>query len=141
MEILKRIFSASDSAASIAASAASASAALVSANNASTSSMISTSDTATDNIAIPVAISVTFKNTKLVTTLTQLGTFTLANGVDGQIKKLVLFTKGGAVTAIVTPANLQGGTIITFTNVGDSIELLFLGTKWFPIGTSTAVVS
>jgi hypothetical protein len=71
-----------------------------------------------------------------VTRLTSTGAgtaYTLADGVEGQIKTLIHVTDGG--TAVITPANFGGATsaTITLTNAGDSITLLFTAGAWWGI--------
>lgn len=57
---------------------------------------------------------------------------TLADGVKGQLKKIIMTVDGGDGT--LTPTNLASGTTITFSNVGDCAELYFDGTDWVAIG-------
>jgi hypothetical protein len=64
---------------------------------------------------------------------------TLADGVLGQLKKIELVVDGGDGT--LTPANLAGGTTITFANVNEWVLLYFDGTDWVVIenhGTTVA---
>lgn len=58
-------------------------------------------------------------------------TFTLANGTVGQIMTIAMLSSTG--TATITPANLAGGTSVTFNAAGDSVVLQFIGTKWYVI--------
>jgi hypothetical protein len=59
-------------------------------------------------------------------------TATLADGaVKGQLKKIQLIVDGG--DCVLTPANLAGGTIITFADAGDFCVLVFDGTDWVAI--------
>ena len=69
----------------------------------------------------PVALSLNTAHTAIVTTGAQ--AFTLANGVDGQIKTISMVTDGGDAT--LTPATLNGGTTITFGDVGDGVVLIY----------------
>lgn len=60
-------------------------------------------------------------------------THTLADGVAiGQMKKIVGV---GALTgnAVITPANLAGGTTITLSVIGDTVELIYDGTEWYVV--------
>lgn len=70
-----------------------------------------------------------------LTTISNSGntTHTLANGVViGQVKKIVgVGTLTG--TAVITPANLANGTAITLSVIGDTVELIFDGTKWYVV--------
>jgi hypothetical protein len=47
----------------------------------------------------------------------------------------------GADTGILTPANLGSGTTITFNDVGDSVQLQYIGTNWWVISAFGAVVA
>lgn len=54
---------------------------------------------------------------------------TLANGTQvGQLKKIQLIVDAGDL--VLTPANLSGGTTITFADVGDYALLVWNGTDW-----------
>lgn len=76
--------------------------------------------------------------TSSVTHITTTGAdaLTLADGVSGQRKYIVMIADGGAGT--LTPTNLGNGTTITFDDVGDSADLLFTNGAWhFMGGTAT----
>lgn len=79
--------------------------------------------------------------TTLVTTIASAGAIalTLADGAAGQIKVISMITDGGDAT--LTPTNMQGGTTITFNDVGDTVTLVFVGTKWAIIGNTGATVA
>jgi hypothetical protein len=79
--------------------------------------------------------------TNLVTTIASGGAIalTLADGAAGQLKVISMITDGGDAT--LTPTNLQGGTTITFNDVGDTVTLLFVGTKWAIIANTGATVA
>jgi hypothetical protein len=82
------------------------------------------------------AVSLLTKETRVVTTGSA-AALTLANGVEGQEKFLVMTTDGGG-DATLTPANLINGSTITFNDVGDSAFLRFIGGEWcFMGGTAT----
>ena len=67
-------------------------------------------------------------------------TFTLANGVEGQITVCVM--KSATGTATITPATFLGGTSITFNAAGDSVMLRFQDTLgWSIIGGNSYGVS
>lgn len=53
---------------------------------------------------------------------------TLADGVEGQEKWILMTTDGGDGT--LTPSNLFAYTTITFNDVGDSVMLRFSGSSW-----------
>ena len=76
--------------------------------------------------------------TSAVTHVTTTGAdaLTLADGVSGQRKYIVMVTDGGDGT--LTPTSLANGSTITFDDVGDSADLLFTNSAWhFMGGTAT----
>ena len=80
--------------------------------------------------------------TSPVTAFTSTGgaqALTLADGVVGQIKKIVHIVDGGS--GVLTPTNLAGGSTITFTNVAESATLQFLGTEWYVLALQGAVLA
>lgn len=83
------------------------------------------------------AVALTTLTTAWTTTAADAGT--LANGSNGQFKTIVMVAHGGDGT--LTPANLAGGTTITFNAVGDSVLLQFLSTDWFVISNNGCVVA
>lgn len=90
-----------------------------------------------DTLTGPGAVSVVTLVTELVTTGAD--ALTLADGVNGQRKTIVMNTDGGDGT--LTPANFGSGTTITFGDVGDAVDLLFTGGKWYVTGLFGAVVA
>jgi hypothetical protein len=74
-------------------------------------------------------------------------TATLADGVNGQTKTLIMTSDGGNMVVTVDsagwkentgdPAQPQSGTI-TFNTVGQSCQLQFLNAKWYCIGNNGA---
>ncbi len=93
------------------------------------------------NISGAGAISVATYYTAITTTGTD--ALTLANGTEpGQTKKLMMTVDGGDGT--LTPANLAGGTTITFSVVGDVAELTWDGTNWTAVAlynTATGLIT
>lgn len=70
-------------------------------------------------------------------TTTSTDAWTLADGaVKGQLKKIQLIVDGGDAT--LTPANLSGGTNITFADAGDYVILCFDGTNWVAVELGNA---
>ena len=63
--------------------------------------------------------------------------FSLADGVEGQIKIISMKTDGG--DGIVTPANFVNGTTITFNDVEDTVTLLYQSTGWVALARQNAV--
>lgn len=64
---------------------------------------------------------------------------TLADGEQGLCKYLVMVVSAGAAT--LTPANLSGGTTVTFNNVGDSAKLTFVNGAWTVESLNGAVLA
>ena len=62
--------------------------------------------------------------------------YTLADGIEGQIKILVMKVDGGNAT--ITPDNLVGFTSIRFNNVHDNVQLLYGSTGWNIIALQNA---
>ena len=65
--------------------------------------------------------------------------FSLADGVEGQLKILSMKTDGGS--GIVTPDNFVNGTRITFDDVQDTIVLMYQSTGWVVLARQNALVS
>jgi len=65
--------------------------------------------------------------------------FTLSDGVQGQIKIIVMESDGG-YDATVTPTNLAGASNITFNDVGDAVMLVFITSQWFIISNNGCTV-
>lgn len=75
-----------------------------------------------------------------ITTTSGAGTFTFADGVQGQIKIIVMEGDGG-YDATVTPSNLAGSTTITFTDVGNSVMLVFVTSQWYIVSNNGCTVA
>lgn len=91
-----------------------------------------------DTITQDGAISLTTKMTYIDTISEGEGTHTLADGVVGQEKFIILQGKI-MQDGIVTPANLWNGTTITFNTNGETIHLIFMSGKWAVVGGTAAV--
>ncbi len=65
--------------------------------------------------------------------------FSLADGVEGQLKIISMVTDGG--TGVVTPANFVNGTTITFDDVEDTIVLMYQSTGWVVLARQNSLVS
>jgi hypothetical protein len=76
-----------------------------------------------------------------VTYITTTGSATLSfgDGVQGQEKTLTMITDGG--DAVLTPSSTAGFTTITFNDVGDTVRLIFLNTKWRILSNYGATVA
>ena len=81
------------------------------------------------NITGPGAISVTTGVTLITTTGAD--AYTLADGVEGQVKIISMVVDGGNAT--VTPDNFVNGTKMTFNSNSDTIILLYQSTGWVVI--------
>lgn len=69
---------------------------------------------------------------------------TLADGVAGQVKTIIMTLDGGAAT--LTPSNLgayNAGAVTTvvFDDIGDQWTGIFLSGSWYTLGTPIATVS
>lgn len=63
----------------------------------------------------------------------------LADGTNGQIKIITMIADGG--NSVVTPANANGFSTITFADVGDTATLIFTGNKWNIISSHSVTVA
>lgn len=63
----------------------------------------------------------------------------LADGTNGQIKILTMIADGG--DSVVTPANANGFTTVTFADVGDTATLIFTGSKWNVVASHGVTVA
>jgi len=83
----------------------------------------------------PGAVNVTMAVTELTTTDVA-EALTLANGTAGQFKYIVHTVDGGS--AVLTPTTAIGFSTITFTDVGDSVTLVYTATGWACVGVKGA---
>ena len=79
-------------------------------------------DNATGGGAISLTTGVTF----ITTTGTE--AYSLADGVEGQLKIIIMKVDGGNAT--ITPDNLVGFTAVRFTDVNNSVMFLYGSTGW-----------
>ena len=80
--------------------------------------------------------------TTAVTCITTTGAsqaLTLANGSVGQFKTIVHTVDGGS--AVLTPTTAIGFTTVTFTNVGDSVQLYYSSTGWAVVGSKGVTIA
>ena len=63
----------------------------------------------------------------------------LADGTNGQIKIITMITDGG--NSVVTPANANGFSTVTFADVGDTATLIFTGNKWNIISSHSVTIA
>lgn len=67
--------------------------------------------------------------------------FTLADGTTvGQQKSIKMVVDGGG-DAVITPANLAGGTTITMQDSGDYVLLVWSGTEWVVVDNGGAIIA
>lgn len=94
------------------------------------------SGTATDTLvdASPAAIPLTTDISLIALTGASDVAFTLAAGVAGQVKTLVLSSKAGVGNAVITPAALHGYTSVTLREAGTSVTFRYEGSEWAIIG-------
>ena len=64
---------------------------------------------------------------------------TLANGSVGEIKVIAHAVDGGS--AVLTPTTAIGFTTITFTNVGDSVLLVYTSAGWAIVGSRGVTIA
>ena len=79
-----------------------------------------------ENITGGGALSTTTGISLISTTGTE--AYTLADGIEGQIKIIVMKVDGGNAT--ITPDNLVGFTAVRFTDVNNSVMFLYGSTGW-----------
>lgn len=93
----------------------------------------------TDTRNGPGAVSVTATTTK-VTTTGVLDALSLADGVDGQVKRIVHDVDGGSF--VLTPTTKTGWSTFTSTVVGETISLQFVTTRgWMVIGSYLGTIA
>ena len=90
---------------------------------------------AVQTLSGPGAVDITSQITHIVTTGAD--ALTLADGLEGQHKTIIMKTDGGDGT--LTPSNLGNGTTITFNDVGDSANLIFTNAAWHFMGGSATL--
>lgn len=86
------------------------------------------------------AVSITDAGTGVHTATVQKNFFMLADGAEGQRKIIKLKTDGGT-DALVLPANLREGTLITAGDANDAMELQFTDGKWQLVANLGVAVS
>ena len=89
------------------------------------------------NISGPGAVDLTSTATFLTTTGTD--AYTLADGVEGQLKIITMKVNGGVGT--VTPNRFVNGTNIVFNNVEDTVTLIYQSTGWVLLARQNATVT
>jgi len=80
--------------------------------------------------------------TDMMTSLTTTGAsqaLTLANGTVGQIKIITHTVDGGS--AVLTPTTKIGFSTVTFTNVGDTVMMIYTAAGWAIIGSRGVTIA
>jgi hypothetical protein len=80
--------------------------------------------------------------TDMLTSLTTTGAsqaLTLANGTVGQMKVIVHVVDGGS--AVLTPTTKIGFSTITFTSVGDAVDMIYTSAGWAVIGSRGVTIA
>ena len=91
-----------------------------------------------------IAASISTLNTEVTTNGdSDLDNVTLANGISGQIKNIYCVAEGNAAdTWKITPANMLGGTQITFAGVGEGCTLIYADNEgWVVIANNGGTIS
>lgn len=86
-----------------------------------------------------VAVSLATENTILSLTQAVDQDLTLADGEEFQNKCILMTLKSGAGNAVLTPANLAGGTTITYDTDKDYSILKFMDGEWYQVAGSATV--
>ena len=68
------------------------------------------------------------------------GTLTIAAGSTGQLKIIVMTSNTGGNTLTLDDSDL-GHDTVTFNEAGDTATLIYIGSKWWVIGGTAAVVN
>ena len=84
------------------------------------------------------AVDVTNAFTSLTTTGASQA-LTLANATVGEIKVIVHTVDGGS--AVLTPTTKIGFSTVTFTNVGDSVMMIYTAAGWAIIGSRGVTIA
>ena len=95
------------------------------------------SNNSVQQISGPGAISLATPITEITTTGTD--AYTLANGVIGQTKIIIMKVDGGDAT--ITPTTFATGTTITMNDVNDNITLLYAANGWVNTANQGSVIA
>ena len=114
---------------------------LVTLNNAQGSVVVGTAD-GTGTGIIPITTLVSYLSAGVSAAAND--EFSLADGVTGQIKILILTAVANSATAKIQPTNMDwpsGHDSIQLNDVGETVMLIFHGTKWYQLGAHTGTVT
>ena len=87
-------------------------------------------------LSSPGAISIV-TNVTTITSPSANGALTIADGVNGQFKTIIMVSNSGSRTLSITD-NI-GHSSIVFNGAGDTATLMFQGTLWYFIGGTATV--
>ena len=92
-----------------------------------------------EDVADAAAIDLTVATSYFTTSGAE--TATLAAGANGQIKHLCMAGDGGDMVVTVTNAGWKssGSGTITFDDIGDSVTLLYVNSKWYAVGQNGVI--
>jgi len=93
----------------------------------------STSQSITADGSTSIAVTLT-EPVSEVNATSAIGTLTLADGANGQIKIILNVSTGGTNAVTITPSNLRGGTSITLNAPGETVQCIFKNSNWNVIG-------
>lgn len=92
-----------------------------------------------EGIAASIATETTFVTTNGDSDLDDVS---LADGTEGQIKYIACVVEGNAAdTWKITPANMVGGTQITFAGIGEGCTLKMYSAGWVVVGNNGGTIS
>ena len=92
-----------------------------------------------EGVAASIATETTFVTTNGDSDLDNV---TLADGVEGQTKHIACVVEGNAAdTWKITPANMVGGTQITFSGIGEGCTLKMYSAGWVVVGNNGGTIS
>lgn len=89
----------------------------------------STSQSLTADGSTSLAADVTTPVTEINAT-SAIGTITLADGANGQIKTIINVSTGGTNVVTITPSNLRGYTNILLNAPGETVTCIFKNSNW-----------
>ena len=89
----------------------------------------STSQSITSDGSTSIAVTLT-EPVSEVNATSAIGTLTLADGANGQIKTIINVSTGGTNVVTITPSNLRGYTNILLNAPGESVTCIFKNSNW-----------
>ena len=89
----------------------------------------STSQSITADGSTSIAVTLT-EPVSEVNATSAIGTLTLADGANGQIKTIINVSTGGTNVVTITPSNLRGYTNILLNAPGESVTCIFKNSNW-----------